>query len=132
MNQDDQPKQPERTRRFEDNAPPADVDPTAPARLVMVGFRVVTRTWWQVKALFAETAFKTETLIQALKEGHGIEIIDHKNPTLYFVVNEDQMEALLRHGVASPTWLQLVGTCEVISLSEEDAVARFTALKENQ
>lgn len=125
----DDVKAPERTRRYE---PQADVDPTEIRRNVMVGFKVVHKEWDQVRHIFAELG-KNEALLRlALKEGHGIEIGPEENPKLYFIVSQDQMEALSRVHVHSPTWLQLLGTSECVATSEEKVIERFRAIKENQ
>lgn len=95
-----------------------------------LGFRIVRKQYSQVRAIFAELGHPQATLDKALKEGHGIEI-DHENedPTLCFVVSEQQMDALKRHGVDSPTFLQMLGTSEVIARTEEEAIRKFREMK---
>lgn len=118
-------KQPERTKRYD---PAADPDGKT-----MVGFRVERKRWSQVKALFAELGQSDTALLMALKIGHGIEFDSlRQDPFLHFIISQDQTEGLERAGVPSPTWLQLLGSSEVVSLTHDGAVARFKALKENQ
>lgn len=118
-------KKPERTKRYD---PAADPDGKT-----MVGFKVVQKQYSQIRAIFAELGQSDTLLLRALKEGHGITFNSlTENPMLFFVVSQDQVEALKKNGVPAPTFLQLLGTCEVIARSEAQAVARFKALKENQ
>lgn len=96
----------------------------------MMGFKVKTKLWSQVKAIFAESGASPELLAQALKEGHGIDFDPlTENPMLNFIVSEEQLAILKRNGVPNPTFMQLLGTCEVIDKSQERAIQRFRQLK---
>jgi hypothetical protein len=52
-----------------------------------------------------------------------------ENPILFFVVSEEQKMMMAKHAITSPTWLQILGTSEVIDTNEERAVQRFRQLK---
>jgi len=97
--------------------------------LQKTGIRVITKQWSQVRAIFAEFNRDPELLRKALKQGFGIEIDDadpeHGDPMLYFVISEIQIDALKRHNIPSATFLQLLGTCESIGLTEEAAIQHF-------
>lgn len=103
----------------------------------LVGFKIVTKRWSQVKAIFAETGQPLHVLMRALKEGHGITIIDKfepeddmiDNPFLFFIVSEEQMALMRKHDITAPTFLQLLGTSECIDTNEERLVQRFREMK---
>lgn len=101
-------------------------EPTGP---VLLGFKVVAKKYSEVRAIFAELGQSSTTLLRALELGHGIKFDSLKeDPTLYFVVSQEQAEGFAKAGF-SPTMLQTLGTCEVISMTEGAAIARFRAIK---
>lgn len=101
-------------------------EPTGP---VLLGFKVVAKPFSNVRAIFAELGQSSTKLMLALKIGHGIEFDPiEEDPTLYFVVSQEQSDGFAKAGY-EPTLLQLLGTSEVISLSEEAAIAKFRAIK---
>lgn len=101
-------------------------DPTGP---VLLGFKVVKKQFSAVRAIFAELGQSSTALLKALKIGHGIEIDPvEKDPYLYFVISQEQAEGFARAGY-EPTMLQLLGTSEVISLTEQAAIDKFRAIK---
>lgn len=100
--------------------------------LEMTGFRIVEKLYSQVRDLFAEVGAEA-LLKEALYVGHAIDIDalgEGANPKLYFVVSEQQVQGLTDAGVDNPTFLQLLGTSEVIALTPEAAEARYRKLKE--
>lgn len=136
MKNEPQVKAPERTRHYE---PQPDVDPDAAGKTVMVGFSVVSKTFSDCVNILAEAmppkmnnAQIQSLLRRALKVGHGITFGAEENPELFFVINQDQKDALARVGIHAPTLVQLIGTCEAVGTTAEAAAARFRALKENQ
>jgi len=131
MNPDDELKNPERTRRYEEDI--HDVDPDDAGRIIMVGFKTLSKKFSTVVSIMAEV-FGPETqakLRKALEVGHGITFGPEDDPDLWFVVSQDQVEALKEHDIPAPTFVQLLGTCEVVGLTEESAINRFRAIKEN-
>lgn len=126
-------KAPERTRRYD---PQPDVDPDAAGKTVMVGFRVASKRFSTCVNILAEAMpahIDTQALLRkALEVGHGITFGPEEDPLLWFVINQDQMDALARVGASNPTWCQIIGTTEAVELSEDAAAERFKALKENQ
>ena len=114
---------PDRTRRYK---------PEEHDEKILVGFKVIKKRYQQVRQIFAELGQSDTALLRALKEGHGIEFDSlRQDPFLYFIVSQEQTEGLKRAGIESPTFLQLLGSSEVIShTSEEDAIAKYLAMKE--
>lgn len=103
--------------------------PAQPAGPVLMGFKVIHKLYSQVRAIFAETGQSDTMLKRALAAGHGITFDITEDPMLFFVVSDQQMTALARNGISSPTFMQLLGTCEVIATTEAEAIRRFRALK---
>lgn len=98
--------------------------------LDLVGYKVITKLYSQVRAIFAELGESDTLLLRALRDGHGIEFDSLRtDPALFFVIGSDQIEKLQEAEIDSPTFLQLMGTAEVISLVESDAIAKWKALK---
>lgn len=98
--------------------------------LQLTGYRVVNKTWAQVKAIMSEFDMSEANLRQALKDGHGIEIDDTPRAVnmLYFVIDQQMQEKLKEYRIESPTMLQLLGTSRAVGVSEKDAAEKFTAL----
>lgn len=105
-------------------------DPTDdPSAAILMGFKIIPKLYQSVRAIFAELGQSDTILKRALKEGQDITIDPVlNNPTLFFVVSEQQMDGFKRAGY-EPTMLQLLGSSEVIALSEEEAERKFRSLK---
>ena len=101
--------------------------------LELIGYKIISKSYSQVRAIFAELGTSDTELLRALKEGHGIEFDSlHMDPVLHFVVSSQQCELLFANGIPAPTFLQILGSSEVIDLNEENAKGRFEALKKGE
>jgi hypothetical protein len=102
-------------------------------QLDLIGYKIVMKLYSQVRMIFAELGESDTLLLRALRDGHGIQFNSLiEDPMLYFVVGSDQMEALKESGAGNPTFLQLLGTCEVIDTNKERAMQRFEKLKRGE
>lgn len=97
-------------------------------KLHRTGYEVLHFSWEQVRNAMAQFDPDPQMLKAALRIGHGIEIVDMPGAviTLYFLVPEFQLAKLKQYNLPE-TIMNLCGTCEYISTSEADVVARFTA-----
>lgn len=90
------------------------------------GYEVLKFPWPTVRNAMAQFDPDPQVLKQALKIGHGIEIVDMPGSAqmLYFCVPQFQIEKMRQFKIPE-TIMYLCGNCEFISDSEEDVVMRF-------
>ncbi len=93
-----------------------------------ISFKVISATWAQVVVMMMDANVEPQIVLEALKEGHGIEIAPDENPTLWFVLDSEMRDKLHDANYREPTTFQLIATSRCVGLSEEDAKAKFTAM----
>ena len=102
-----------------------------PARLELIGFRIESKRYSQVRAIMAEMGQSDTQLLIALAK-HGIKFNSLTDPELFFTVSSEQMDSFKSHGIFNPTWFQLCGSSEVWATTREECEKAFRALKEEE
>lgn len=119
------PKNPERTKRY---------NPDEHDGRIMGGFNIESKLYSQVRDIMAGYNYGEGKLKAALRLGHDIDIDsmppNGNNPRLFFTVSAEQKQALRDNKITDPTWMQILGTSEVIALSAEEAERRYREMKE--
>lgn len=92
-----------------------------------ITFRIVHHPWSAVVLMFHELGVDAPTLLDSLREGHGIEIDPNEDPEIYFVLDSEMRDKLHASNFRDPTEGQLCGTSRCVGLSEQDAREKFTA-----
>lgn len=93
-------------------------------------FKIISRPFAMLAAIFAEYDPSENRLRDALRQGHGI-ILD-ENPEaenrIYFVIDSEMADKLKEYRIPNPTLLQLLGTSRCIASSEQEAKEKFRAM----
>lgn len=99
-------------------------DPTGQNQFV--GFAVHEKRYSQIRALIGElTGGQSDTALKMALKHHGIDFDSSKeDPTIYFIVHEEQMDEFKKAGI-SPTWAQIIGTSPCFANTKEECVRKF-------
>lgn len=104
-----------------------------PRALELVKYRVLGKPYSKWRAIITEATGESDTLFKiALYQAHNIRIDGAEDPMVYIIQDTNQMRELAEVGVHNPTLLQLFLSTKIVSLSEEDALARMAAWLESQ
>lgn len=109
----------------------ARANPSA-AKLDLIGFRIECMRYSRIRAIMAEMGQSDTALLIALAK-HGVKFNSVKeDPELFFSISSEQKDSFAQHGILNPTWFQLIGTSECLSLSRDECERAFRELKEGE
>lgn len=100
---------------------------SAHLHLNKIRFSVVAHKWSAVVLMLHEMNVDAETLLEALKTGHGLAFDPADDPTLYFILDDEMRRRLYDSNFRDPTDAQLVATSRSVGLTEKDAREKFVA-----
>lgn len=98
-----------------------------PHALELISYRVLGKKYSQWRSIITEATGESDTLFRLTLLKFGIKIETDLDPFLYIIQDTGQMREFREEGILNPTFLQLLLSSKIVSLSEQDALDQMAA-----